>query len=161
VARHGAGFSVNDELKIFADTLFREGVDVLPCGGGVTTAPLRALPVLMKKYGKDKLIRLCMKLLFYTPVENDYPEGSDSVAEGVLYHLADADLLRELITIRQDRSPLLKERDKDDIFEDKATIRMKLLEELISGICGRLQLPYPEGLSALDPQEEAYLFSGE
>jgi hypothetical protein len=102
-----------------------------------------------------------MKFLFYMSVERDYPEGSDYVAGGVLYHLAGPDLLRELITIHQNWLPLMKGRDKEDLFKDEFTARMELLEHLISGICGRLRLPYPEGLSALEPQEEVYLFLGE
>jgi hypothetical protein len=138
-----------DKIEAFAEELFHTGVRVLACGGGVTAHPVEAISKLTKKYTPQQLIRLSMELVFETPLDKEFPEGAAWVAEGIIYHLADKDLLQELKSMRE------------QLINKKIERRLEDIEELIAGICGRLELPYPEGIEALDPQIETYLFLSE
>lgn len=135
----------------FARDLFRHGVYVLPCGGGVISEPRRALAELERRYGREGLLRESRILLLEAPCEGPYPEGSEAVAMGIIYHLAEGELLRDLVETRR----RWLESDVD------LPGRMRTIETLISGIAPKLGLPCPEGVAPMDPQEcDAFLMEG-
>jgi len=147
-----------DKLDAFAEELFHSGVSVLACGGGVTAHPREAIATLTKKYTQGELIKLSMELLFEVSFDREFPEGATWVAQGIIYHLGDEQLTKSLIKIRQD---LLATPPRDPYPQDITELgdtRLECLEELLAGLCGRLKLPYPEGVEPLDPQTEMYLF---
>jgi hypothetical protein len=129
----------------FAADLFCCGVHVLPCGGGVIPEPRRAVRELKRKYGQEGLLRESKILLFESPLDSKYPEGTRSVATGILYRLADGELLRDLV---ETRSRWLQ--SPGDLSD-----RIRAIEGLISGIAFTLRLPCPEGLSPVDVQAES------
>ncbi len=173
------------EINIFTKELFHYGVRILICGGGVSFHPGEALSVLSMKYKKDKLLQLSKQVAFETFLK--CPEGTVEVARGIIYHLADKELLDELIALRQQRlkemPPANYKEDTQGIEEliDEICSRLEIpypegvetsdplvkcrdeiqgMEELIAGICNRLKIPCPEGIEPLDSQMEAYLFWG-
>lgn len=136
-----------DESRDFAQEIFQNGCSLLPCGGGVTFEPLRAISSLKNKYGTARLKQLCMKLLVSDSHDTNHPEGVIEVAQGILYHLADEEVLRELIKIY--KRPMIYPHSQRD------------LGKLIGGICNNLNLPTPPGITSLDIQEEHFLFRQE
>jgi hypothetical protein len=132
----------------FAADLFRCGIHVLACGGGVIPEPQRAVRELKRKYGQDGLLRESKNLLFESPLDSKYPEGTRSVATGIIYHLADRELFRDLV---ETRSQWL-ERPGD------LSARIGTIETLISAIAPKLGLPCPEGVSPMDVQDAADCF---
>ncbi len=144
------------ELVEFANELIRHGAYILPCGGGITAEPRRAILELSSRYGRDELVRLCWELLFeVSPDDIPLHQEASSVAHGMLYHLADAALLRRLLGVyRSGRA------GKDKVAKHRER-RLELIETLIAGVCHRLELPYPEGIEPLDPQVEHALFLDE
>ncbi|MHC5006905.1 MAG: hypothetical protein ACYTGF_06050 [Planctomycetota bacterium] len=132
----------------FAVDLFLFGLHILPCGGGVIPEPRRAVRTLKRKYGQEGLVRESKILLFESPLDSEYPEGTRSVATGIIYHLADKELFRDLV---ETRSQWLE--DPGDLSG-----RIRTIEALISGIAFRLKLPCPEGLSPVDVQAECDYF---
>jgi hypothetical protein len=129
----------------FASDLFRSGIYVLPCGGGVISEPRRAVRELESKYGQEGLMRESRILLFETPLDSKYPEGSRAVATGIIYLLADGEIFRDLVEMRSQ----WREGPGD------LPGRILTIEALISGIAFRLQLPCPEGLAPMDVQAAA------
>lgn len=142
----------------FSRDLFRHGVYVLPCGGGVIPEPRRAIGELEGRYGREGLLREARKLLFEASLEESYPEGSLSTASGILYHLADRDLYRELVGARGEWLARAQEEGRGVPGEGGLNRRLERLQNLIGGISNRLRLPLPEGVPALDPQMEFSLF---
>ena len=132
----------------FAVDLFRHGVYVLVCGGGVIAEPRRAIGQLKRKYGPEGLLRESRILLFESPGDSRFPEGTRSVASGIIYHLADGELLQDLVETRSQwlASP-------GDLCG-----KIKRIETLISGIARKLKLACPEGVSSMDAEQEHYAF---
>ncbi len=110
--------------------------------------PRRAVAELKRKYGREGLVRESRILLWESPLDSTYPEGTRSVATGIIYHLADGELFRDLV---ETRSQWL---GSSGDLSGKIT----RIETLISGIARRLKLPCPEGVSPMDAQEECYTF---
>ena len=80
-----------DELALFVYRLFRDGVYVLPCGGGVISEPREAIKRLAGKYDRDDLNRLCLEIVHRQaePGGFDFPEGVLGTATGIIEYLPD------------------------------------------------------------------------
>jgi hypothetical protein len=50
-------------VQSFICDLKRNGIYVLPCGGGVIDEPRQAIYILKDKYGEDGLRRLCIEIV--------------------------------------------------------------------------------------------------
>jgi hypothetical protein len=83
-----------EELALFVYRVFREGVYVLPCGGGVISEPREAIDRLAGWYDRDDLKRLCLEIVRRNaePYGLDLPEGVWGTVTGILDHLPYEDL---------------------------------------------------------------------
>ncbi len=142
-------------LRCFICDLEKNGIYVLPCGGGVITEPRQAIYLLKDKYGEDGLRRLCIEIVRCTVSGEDLilGEGIQGLVTGILYHLADENALRELICVYQQQ------------FETKEHSVCKLNADLfnsigflISCICRRLGKPLPDGIWAATHEDEVSCF---
>ena len=140
---------LSKEMDEFVHELHLDGMYVLPCGGGAINEPVRAIRKLEPKYGKAGLVRLSMELAFEMPDEDIHPLETVSVALGILYHLADNALLEKLITMREEWMGT-----GGDAAHEESDKPMWRIEPLISGLCNRLNHPYPDGIEPLHPLEE-------
>ena len=148
--------SADDELRIFARDPFRKGVYVLPCGGGVISEPRKAIYYLRSRYGDDGLRRRCLRLVRQETTCPDNGEGLLegvwSTATGILYHLADEEVLAELWLVFQSQA-----RNRPELPHDGSYCILGSVESLIVLISNRLQRPLPTGVRPLPPDGGASL----
>ena len=83
-----------DELALFLCRLFRHGVYVLPCGGGVISEPEQAIDCMMGWYNRDDLKRLCLEIVHRKAAPGGFnlPEEISNTVAGILHHLPDENL---------------------------------------------------------------------
>jgi len=147
------------EMKKFAKDLFRSGVYVLGCGGGVISQPRRALGALKPEYELDELLRLSMEMLFEQPTDWRCPEGTIGTARGIICHIGDADLVQRLLCMREEWLPTPGEAPADNDPEQALRAsKVEHVEVLVAGLSSRLGLPLPEGIAPMHPLDEYNLF---
>lgn len=135
----------------FGTLLFRHGIHVLGCGGGVISEPRRAIRELSYPFGRDGLIAEAWRYLF-EPIEGEpQPEGTGVTAMGILYELADAAFYARLVA----------ERERWLAEGEEGEGRAATAELVIRGIASRLDLPLPEGVEPISARDECTCFNQE
>lgn len=152
----GGAFSQKTDLDEFARDLFKYGVHVLACGGGVVPEPRSAIRSLNYKYGKDGL--LWGAYLIYVGekdvLKKPLLEGTGSVVFGILYYLGNQELLQKLISVYR------KEVNAGDpSVTDPKDYHLGSSETLVAGICDRMGRPLPVGIRPLSPEDKCRLFN--
>jgi len=131
------------DLDRFARDLFRHGVYVLRCGGGVLPDADRAVRELGATFGERGLLRGCCALVLEPHPPVRMPEGVHSAAFGVIARLADRGLLEELIALRA------------EALAGGPPGRRETLDYVVASVSRRLGVAPPTDLPPLDPQEES------
>ena len=135
----------------FAEDIFKRGVYVLECGGGVIAEPRWAIVRLKRRYGIDGLRPLALKLQKESAFGKDFKEGVVWCASGILYHLDDNSTFDELLKLRG----ALLESGRYIFCEQRRTA----VDTLIAGLAQKLGLPVPHCLEKLTDRDIAGEFS--
>jgi hypothetical protein len=145
-------------LQLFTRDLNKYGIYVLPCGGGVISEPRNAIYLLKDTYGLEGLRRLCLDIVRCGVSGEDLTlgEGIWSTAAGILYHLADKNVYRELVFIYRQQA-----RMKEQSVCKFNTTLFDSIEFLISCICRRLDKPLPDDIRDVAYEDEVSCFWSE
>ena len=143
------------EVEEFSRILFKHGVYVLGCGGGVIPEPRCAIDRLRGKYAESDLLGRCLEIgMLPYRLLRQLPEGVWSTVDGILYHLGDEATLEKLITFYAES----KEVKCNAASNESAKYCLGSLETLIAGLSMKLGRPLPEGIPPLTEFDCQFIF---
>ena len=140
------------DIKDFSRNLEHFGVYDLPCGGGIITNPGTATRWLKRGYGQKGTIIRCMLLLSEGPFASDLEKNIAGVACDVLYRLGNSASIEQLLKLRDDLLMVLSSHETTSQNRSVIQTKLKYIEALIAGLCKRLNIGVPDGITPLDEE---------
>ena len=143
------------EVEEFSRILFKHGVYVLGCGGGVIPEPRCAIERLRGKYGESDLLEQCLEIcMLPKPLPRKLLEGVWRTAHGILFHLGDEATLEKLIAYY----PESEEANYNAASNEPAEHCLGSLETLIAGLSMKLVRSLPEGIRPFSDDSWQFIF---
>ncbi len=143
-----------EHVQEFSRELFRNGVHVLGCGGGVIPEPRKAIVRLKRRYGESGLRDRCMEIcMLPEAVRSNLPEGVLQVVHGILYHLGDERVLKTLCEhIHADSAGFQEGVDGEYAHQ------LGRINTLIAGLSMKLNHSLPPGVPPFQRKGWEYIF---